>query len=178
MFKGVYKELSGNSLRVQWLGLQASTAGGQGSIAGQETKIPQARPQIKLNKLKGLSASLSHENLRRVVVVVVVFKDTSLRMQETYGSTCVTMDTRTKHHIPLQQHYAPSLSPPAATSPALFFLSWNLEWKWNSSIKNFIQRPRIVKTITFFFKARELTLLDFKTHHKAIIIKSGILAQG
>ena len=178
MFKEVHKELSGNSLRVQWLGLQASTAGGQGSIAGQETKIPQARPQIKLNKLKGLSASLSHENLRGVVVVVVVFKDTSLRMQETYWSTCVTMDTRTKHHIPLQQHYAQSLSPPAATSPALFFLSQNLEWKWNSSIKNFIQRPRIVKTITFFLKARELTFLDFKTHHKAIIIKSGILAQG
>ena len=83
MFKEVHKELSGNSLRVQWLGLQASTAGGQGSIADQETKIPQARPQIKLNKLKRLSASLSHENLRRVVVVVV-FKDTSLRMQETY----------------------------------------------------------------------------------------------
>ena len=39
MFKEVYKELSGNSLRVQWLGLQASTAGGQGSITGQETKI-------------------------------------------------------------------------------------------------------------------------------------------
>ena len=177
MFKEVYKELSGNSLRVQWLGLQASTAGGQGSIADQETKIPQARPQIKLNKLKRLSASLSHENLRGVVVVVV-FKDTSLRMQETYWSTCVTMDTRTKYHIPLQQHYAQSLSPPAATSPALFFLSQNLEWKWNSSIKNFIQRPRIVKTITFFLKARELTFLDFKTHHKAIIIKSGILAQG
>ena len=41
-------------------------------------------PQIKLNKLKGLSASLSHENLRVVVVVVVVFKDISPRMQETY----------------------------------------------------------------------------------------------
>ena len=69
---------------VQWLRHHASTAEGDSSIAGQETKIPQARPQIKLNKLKGLSASLSHENLRGVVVLVVVFKDTSLRMQETY----------------------------------------------------------------------------------------------
>ena len=43
MFKEVYKELSGNSLRVQWSALQASTAGGQGSTAGQDTKIPQAR---------------------------------------------------------------------------------------------------------------------------------------
>ena len=33
---------SANSLTVQWLGLQASTAGGPGSIPGQETKIPHA----------------------------------------------------------------------------------------------------------------------------------------
>ena len=31
-----------NSLAVQWLGLQALTAKGQGSIPGQGTKIPQA----------------------------------------------------------------------------------------------------------------------------------------
>ena len=32
----------GNSLAVQWLELQASTAGGMGSIPGLRTKIPQA----------------------------------------------------------------------------------------------------------------------------------------
>ena len=32
----------GNSLAVQWLGLQAFTADGMGLIAGQGTKIPQA----------------------------------------------------------------------------------------------------------------------------------------
>ena len=33
---------SGNSLVVQWLGLRAFSAEGQGSIPGQGTKIPQA----------------------------------------------------------------------------------------------------------------------------------------
>ena len=33
---------SGNSLVVQWLGLQASTAVGMGSIPGRQTKIPHA----------------------------------------------------------------------------------------------------------------------------------------
>ena len=32
----------GNSLVIQWLGLSAFTAGAQGSIPGQETKISQA----------------------------------------------------------------------------------------------------------------------------------------
>ena len=32
---------SGNALAVQWLGLQASTAGGRGLIPGRGTKIPQ-----------------------------------------------------------------------------------------------------------------------------------------
>ena len=31
----------GNYLAAQWLGLQASTAGGMGSIPGWRTKIPQ-----------------------------------------------------------------------------------------------------------------------------------------
>ena len=33
----------GNSLVVQWLGLCAFTAEGQGSVPGQGTKIPQAK---------------------------------------------------------------------------------------------------------------------------------------
>ena len=36
------KQIYGNSLAVQWLGLHASTAKGTGSIPGQGTKIPQA----------------------------------------------------------------------------------------------------------------------------------------
>ena len=35
------KVFLGNSLVVQWLGLGAFTAGGLGSIPGQETKMPQ-----------------------------------------------------------------------------------------------------------------------------------------
>ena len=38
----LYQERSGNSLAVQWLGLRTSTAGGQDSIPGRETKILQA----------------------------------------------------------------------------------------------------------------------------------------
>ena len=34
--------ISGNTLAVQWLGLQAFTAKGPGSIPGRGTKIPQA----------------------------------------------------------------------------------------------------------------------------------------
>ena len=42
---------AGNSLGVQWLGFQASTAGGTGSIPGQGTKIPPAaRCAQKTNK--------------------------------------------------------------------------------------------------------------------------------
>ena len=41
---------SANSLTVQWLGLQASTAGGPGSIPGQETKIPHATRYGKKKK--------------------------------------------------------------------------------------------------------------------------------
>ena len=37
------KEVVGNSLAVQWLGLRAFTVEGPGSIPGQETKIPQAK---------------------------------------------------------------------------------------------------------------------------------------
>ena len=33
---------SGNFLAIQWLGLQASTAGDMGSIPGQGTRIPHA----------------------------------------------------------------------------------------------------------------------------------------
>ena len=40
---GLKKKVS-SSLAVQWLGLCASTAGGMGSIPGQETKIPHATP--------------------------------------------------------------------------------------------------------------------------------------
>ena len=36
------KNFVGTSLVVQWLGLHASTAGGQGSIPGWGTKIPHA----------------------------------------------------------------------------------------------------------------------------------------
>ena len=40
----------GNFLAVQWLGLQASTAGGTGFILGQGTRIPQAmRPSQNKN---------------------------------------------------------------------------------------------------------------------------------
>ena len=48
----VQKEILGNSLVVQWLGLHASTAGAPGSIPGQGTKIPQATawPKIKNKK--------------------------------------------------------------------------------------------------------------------------------
>ena len=35
------QKCSGNSLMVQWLGFSVFTAKGQGSIPGQETKIPQ-----------------------------------------------------------------------------------------------------------------------------------------
>ena len=41
--------MEGNSLVAQWLGLQASTAGGMGSIPGWGTKIPQA-PQHRQKK--------------------------------------------------------------------------------------------------------------------------------
>ena len=44
----------GNSLGVQWLGLQASTAGGPGSIPGQGTKILHA-PQHSQKKKKKLN---------------------------------------------------------------------------------------------------------------------------
>ena len=36
------KEICGNSLAVQWLGLCTSTAGGPGSIPGWGAKIPHA----------------------------------------------------------------------------------------------------------------------------------------
>ena len=44
----------GTSLEVQWLGLDASTAGGTGSIPGQGTKMPHAAQhgQTKPNKTK------------------------------------------------------------------------------------------------------------------------------
>ena len=40
----------GNSLTVQWLGLQALTAEGPGSIPGWGTKIPQAAQHAQINK--------------------------------------------------------------------------------------------------------------------------------
>ena len=40
----------GNSLAVQWLSLQASNAGGEGSILGQGTKIPPAEWHGQKNK--------------------------------------------------------------------------------------------------------------------------------
>ena len=42
----------GNSLAVQWLGLQASTAGNTGSVPGWGTKIPHAMWQPKTEKEK------------------------------------------------------------------------------------------------------------------------------
>ena len=46
------KKESGNSLVVQWLGLQALTARGMGSIPGQRTKIPHATwPKKKKKKI-------------------------------------------------------------------------------------------------------------------------------
>ena len=50
IFLQLKKKLLGNSLAVQWLGLSALTAVGQGSIPSQGTKILQAmRPGQKHN---------------------------------------------------------------------------------------------------------------------------------
>ena len=42
IFLRIKKNVTGNSLGVQWLGLHAVTAKGPGSIPGQGTKIPHA----------------------------------------------------------------------------------------------------------------------------------------
>ena len=42
----------GNSLMVQWLGLQPSTAGGPSSIPGQGTKILQAKTKKEVKQIK------------------------------------------------------------------------------------------------------------------------------
>ena len=46
------KKLIGTSLMVQWLRIQASSAGDMGSILGQETKIPHARGWNKKERKK------------------------------------------------------------------------------------------------------------------------------
>ena len=51
----------GNSLAVQWLELQASTAGGMGSIPGQGTKILQAPQPKKKKNYHSLKLSLKEE---------------------------------------------------------------------------------------------------------------------
>ena len=48
----IYKEIYGNSLAVQWLGLGAFTAMSPGSIPGQGTKIPQASQHSQKKKKK------------------------------------------------------------------------------------------------------------------------------
>ena len=48
--KPLVERAHGESLVVQWLGLCASTAGGQGSIPGWGTKIPQAVLEEKKKK--------------------------------------------------------------------------------------------------------------------------------
>ena len=50
--EGIKWTITGNSLAVQWLGLQASTAGDTGSIPGQGTRIPQAHGTAKRKKNK------------------------------------------------------------------------------------------------------------------------------
>ena len=47
-----YKKEPGNSLAVQWLRLQASTAGGTGLIPGWGTKIPYAARHDQRKKKK------------------------------------------------------------------------------------------------------------------------------
>ena len=64
----------GNSLAIQWLGLRASTAGGMGSIPGQETKIPQAtwRGQKETHKKHDWVDSLRQESLEEDQFVVAL----------------------------------------------------------------------------------------------------------
>ena len=61
----------GNSLVVQWLGLQASTAGDPGSIPGWETKIPQLRGTAKKLKRKKKGDKMT-----------VIFEDCSARNRQ------------------------------------------------------------------------------------------------
>ena len=49
--------MTGNSLAVQWLGLQASTAGGTSSIPGLGTKIPHAEHGMAKNKYQSINNS-------------------------------------------------------------------------------------------------------------------------
>ena len=50
-----------NSLAVQWLGLQESTAGGTVSISGRGTKIPSTKNHHKTNTKKSYFIGLSWE---------------------------------------------------------------------------------------------------------------------
>ena len=51
------KNLTGNSLAVQWLGLCTSTAGSPGSIPSQRTKVPQDTGHSKKKRRKKLTNS-------------------------------------------------------------------------------------------------------------------------
>ena len=79
-----YKELPGNSLMLQWLGIHALSSGAPGSIPGQETKILQTtgtgKKKKKNNKelpralryLDGMALTMPEARDRRVLAVLGV----------------------------------------------------------------------------------------------------------
>ena len=74
LFYVLFIKKEGNSMAVQWLGLSALTAEGQGSIPGWGTKIPRAKQSKKKGK-KRLPIKLGAMHSYDIIFIFYLFKE-------------------------------------------------------------------------------------------------------